>query len=157
MSAEHDELLREFQTLAKTGLPATALMERIVKRLHEKMTRYNWVGFYLVDPTDAGILLVGPYAGSFTPNARIPLDRGLCGAAAVSRQTVVVDDVSKDPRYLAGSSMVVSEIVVPISVKNKLAGALDIESYFPATFAKPEQDFVEACAQIVGGYLAKAT
>jgi len=157
MTAEHDELLREFQNLAKTGLPAASLMERIAKRLHEKMTRYNWVGFYLVDPSDSGILLVGPFAGSFTPNARIPLDRGLCGAAAVSRQTVVVDDVSKDPRYLAGSSMVVSEIVVPILVKNVLAAELDIESYFPATFTKPEQDFVEACARVVGGYLPKAT
>jgi L-methionine (R)-S-oxide reductase len=156
MSDEHQELLREFETVAKTGLPAAALMERMARRLHEKMTRYNWVGFYLVDPSDSGILLVGPYAGSFTPNARIPLDRGLCGAAAVSRETVVVDDVSKDPRYLAGSSMVVSEIVVPISVKNVLAAELDIESYFPSTFTKPEQDFVEACARIVGSYLVKS-
>jgi len=155
MTAEHQELLREFETVAKTGMPATALMERMARRLHEKMTRYNWVGFYLVDPTDSGILLVGPFAGSFTPNARIPLDRGLCGAAAVSRQTVVVDDVTKDPRYLAGSSMVVSEIVVPILVPNALAAELDIESYFPSTFTKPEQDFVEACARIVGSYLVK--
>ncbi len=157
MTVDHEGLLREFETLTKTGLSATALMERVARRLHEKMTRYNWVGFYLVDPTDSGILLVGPYAGSFTPNARIPLDRGLCGAAALTRQTVVVDDVSKDPRYLSGSTMVVSEIVVPISVKRELAGELDIESYFPATFSKPEQEFVEACARLVGGYLGRPT
>ena len=155
MTADESDLLREFENLAKTGPSATALMERIAQRLHEKMTRYNWVGFYLVDPADSGILLVGPYVGSFTPNARIPLDRGLCGAAAVSKQTVVVDDVSKDPRYLAGSSMVVSEIVVPILVRGQLAGELDIESYFPGTFTKPEQDFVEACARVVGAYLGK--
>jgi GAF domain-containing protein len=157
MNVEHEGLLREFESLAKTGLSATSLMERVARRLHEKMTRYNWVGFYLVDPADSGILLVGPYAGSFTPNARIPLDRGLCGAAAMTRQTVVVDDVSKDPRYLSGSTMVVSEIVVPISVRRELAGELDIESYFPATFSKPEQEFVEACARLVGGYLGKTT
>lgn len=157
MTVQHEGLLREFENLTKTGLSGTSLMERMAHRLHEKMTRYNWVGFYLVDPADSGILLVGPYAGSFTPNARIPLDRGLCGAAALTRQTVVVDDVSKDPRYLSGSSMVVSEIVVPISVKKELAGELDIESYFPATFSKPEQDFVEACARIVGGYLGRLT
>ncbi|MFZ0805590.1 MAG: GAF domain-containing protein [Candidatus Sulfotelmatobacter sp.] len=157
MTVDHEGLLREFETLTKTGLSAKALMERVARRLHEKMTRYNWVGFYLVDPTDSGILLVGPYAGSFTPNARIPLDRGLCGAAALTRQTVVVDDVSKDPRYLSGSTMVVSEIVVPISVKRELAGELDIESYFPATFSKPEQEFVEACARLVGGYLGRPT
>jgi hypothetical protein len=70
-------------------------MERIAKGLHEKMTRYNWAGFYLVDPTDAGYLIVGPFAGSFIPNARIPLNTGLCGAAASSAQVVVVQDVSK--------------------------------------------------------------
>jgi GAF domain-containing protein len=130
-------------------------MERISQRLHEKMTRYNWVGFYLVDPADPGVLLVGPFVGSFTPNVRIPLNTGLCGAAATSGQTVVVDDVSTDPRYLAGSPMVNSEIVVPIFVENKLAGELDIESYFASAFNKAEQDFVEACATVVGKYLGK--
>jgi GAF domain-containing protein len=119
------------------------------------MTRYNWVGFYLVDPADARVLLVGPFVGSFTPNARIPLDTGLCGAAASSGQTVVVDDVSKDPRYLAGSPLVKCEIVVPIFVKNKLAGELDVESYFASVFTKAEQEFVEGCAGVVGKYLAK--
>jgi L-methionine (R)-S-oxide reductase len=151
----HEELLREFQAFALTASTAQFLMEHIAQRLHEKMTRYNWVGFYLVDPADPGILQVGPFAGSFTPNARIPLDTGLCGAAATIGQTVVVDDVAKDPRYLSGSSMVNSEIVVPIFVKNKLAAELDIESYFAGTFDKPGQDFVEACATVVGEYLVK--
>ncbi len=72
-------------------------MEQMAKRLHEKMTRYNWTGFYLVDPADPNYLIVGPYAGSFTPNARIPLDRGLCGAAATTGKVIVVQDVSADP------------------------------------------------------------
>jgi len=151
----HGELLKEFQDFARTARTSKALMERIAQRLHEKMTRYNWVGFYLVDPADAGILLVGPFVGSFTPNARIPLDRGLCGAAATSRHSVVVHDVSKDPRYLSGSTMVNSEIVVPIFVKGTLAAELDIESYFASTFDKSEQDFVEACAAVVGKYIGK--
>lgn len=151
----HEELLQTFQDFAKTAPSSDALMKLIVQNLHEKMTRYNWVGFYLVDPSDSGILLVGPYAGSFTPNARIPLDRGLCGAAARDGQSVVVDDVSKDPRYLAGSPLVKSEIVVPIFVKNKLAAELDIESYFTKAFTPAEQQFVEACAKLVGKQLAK--
>jgi GAF domain-containing protein len=97
----------------------------------------------------------GPFAGSFTPNARIPLNTGLCGAAASSGQTVVVDDVSKDPRYLAGSPLVKCEIVVPIFVKNTLVAELDVESYFASTFTKGEQEFVEACAAVVGKYLGK--
>ena len=130
-------------------------MELIAKRLHEKVTRYNWTGFYLIDPADPGYLIVGPYAGSFTPNARIPLTTGLCGAAATSRQVVVVQDVSKDPRYLAGSSLVKSEIVVPIFVNKQLAAELDIESYFAGTFTNAEQEFVEACANILANYLSK--
>jgi L-methionine (R)-S-oxide reductase len=156
MTVGREELLQEFQEFVQTATTAESVMERIAQRLHETMTRYNWVGFYLVDPADAGILLVGPFVGSFTPNARIPLDTGLCGAAAMSGQTVVVDDVSKDPRYLSGSPMVNSEIVVPIFVRNKLAAELDIESYFAGTFTKSEQDFVEACAAIVGRYMEKS-
>jgi L-methionine (R)-S-oxide reductase len=151
----HQELLQEFQKFAVTAPTALSVMERVAQRLHEEMTRYNWVGFYLVDPSDSGVLMLGPFVGSFTPHARIPLDTGLCGAAARSGQVVVVNDVSADPRYLAGSSLVNSEIVVPILVKNELAAELDINSYFAGTFTQPEQDFVEACAAVVGKRLGK--
>jgi GAF domain-containing protein len=155
MTLVHEELLQEFQSFARTASTVESVMERIAQQLHEKMTRYNWVGFYLVDPADPGILLVGPFVGSFTPNARIPLNTGLCGAAASTGQTVVVDDVSKDPRYLAGSPLVKCEIVVPIFVKNKLAGELDVESYFASAFTEAEKEFVEACAGVVGKFLGK--
>jgi putative methionine-R-sulfoxide reductase with GAF domain len=130
-------------------------MEKMAQRLHEKLTRYNWAGFYLVDPKDAGYLIVGPFAGSFTPNARISVSNGLCGAAASTWKTVVVQDVTKDPRYLAGSSLVKSEIVVPIYAKKKLAAEIDIESYFADTFVKAEQEFVEACGKVITGFLEK--
>ena len=130
-------------------------MELIAKRLHEKVTRYNWTGFYLVDPADPSYLVVGPYAGSFTPNARIPLNTGLCGAAATSGQVVVVQDVSTDPRYLAGSTLVKSEIVVPIYVNKTLAAELDIESYFADTFTQSEQEFIQACANLIANYLGR--
>src|SRR5579863_9769579 len=107
MMLVHEELLREFQDLANADHPtAQSVMERIAQRLHEKMARYNWVGFYLVDATEPGVLLVGPFVGSFTPNARIPLNTGLCGAAASGGYTVVVHDVSKYSRYLAGPALV---------------------------------------------------
>jgi L-methionine (R)-S-oxide reductase len=152
MTPVHEELLQEFRNYAQSASSAQVLMEHMAMHLHERMTRYNWTGFYLVDPADSNYLNVGPYSGSFTPKARIPLDRGLCGAAASTGQVVVVQDVSKDPRYLAGSSMVKSEIVVPIFMNKKFAGELDIESYFADTFTRPEQEFVEACAALVANY-----
>jgi L-methionine (R)-S-oxide reductase len=155
MTPVQKELLQELQNFARSAATAESLMEQMAKRLHEKMTRYNWTGFYLVDPADPGYLIVGPYAGSFTPNKRFSISNGLCGAAATSGQVVVVQDVSADPRYLAGSSLVKSEIVVPIHVNKKLAAELDIESYFAETFTKSEQAFVEACAGVIADYLAK--
>ena len=152
----HEELLREFEDFILAAPTVHSVMEHLAQRLHEKMTRYNWVGFYLLDPADPGFLLVGPFVGSFTPNARISLSTGLCGAAASSGQVVVVHDVSTDPRYLSGSPMVKCEIVVPIFVKKKLAAELNVESYFAGTFTKPEQDFVAGCAAVVGKYLGKA-
>jgi L-methionine (R)-S-oxide reductase len=149
------EVLQELRNFAGSAATPQLLMERTCKLLHEKMTRYNWVGFYLVDPADANYLIVGPFAGSFTPNARFAVSVGLCGAAASSGQMVVVQDVSKDPRYLAGSSMVKSEIVVPIHVNKQLAAELDIESYFADTFGKSEQDFIKACADVVAASLAR--
>jgi GAF domain-containing protein len=153
MTPLHGELLRDFESFARNTASATSLMQHIAQTLHEKMARYNWVGFYLVDPKDPGVLLIGPFVGSFTPNARIPLATGLCGAAARTGQTVVVDDVSKDPRYLAGSSLVHSEIVVPIFAGKELVGELDIESYFVGTFVPAEKEFVETCAAVLRDYL----
>ncbi len=155
MTPAQRELLQEFESFAQTAPTAQAVMEKMVNQLHEKMTRYNWVGFYLVDPADSNYLIVGPYKGSFTPNVRIPLSSGLCGAAAASGKVVVVQDVTKDPRYLAGSSLVKSEMVVPIFANKKLAGELDAESYFADTFTNAEQEFVEACAGVVAKYMEK--
>jgi L-methionine (R)-S-oxide reductase len=155
MTPVQQELLKELEDFARNALTAQALMAHMTKRLHEKMTRYNWVGFYLVDPSDASYLIVGPFTGSFTPNARFPLNVGLCGAAATSGHVVVVPDVSADPRYLAGSSMVKSEIVVPIFANKKLAAELDIESYFTDAFPAPERPFIESCAKVVADYLGK--
>jgi|SRR5579862_5447108 L-methionine (R)-S-oxide reductase len=155
MTPSQQELLSDFENFVRTATTTESVMQHVAARLHEKIARYNWVGFYLVDPSNPDVLVVGPFVGSFTPNARIPLNQGLCGSAARSGQTVVVDDVSKDPRYLAGSPLVKCEIVVPIFVRGKLAAELDIESYFTNTFPKPEQEFVEACARLVRSFLER--
>jgi L-methionine (R)-S-oxide reductase len=153
----HEELLQGFRDFARIAPSASSLMEHIAQRLHDKMARYNWVGFYEIDPSDAGFLVVGPYVGSFKPHARIAVNIGLCGSAASNGETVIVNDVAKDPRYLAGSPLVKSEIVVPIFVRKKLAAELDINSYFTATFSPSEQTFVEACAGVVAAYLTTRT
>jgi L-methionine (R)-S-oxide reductase len=151
----HKEMLQELEGIVRGATGSESLMKQVCDRLHARFSRYNWVGFYLIDKNDPTTLVVGPYTGSFAPNARIPLDRGLCGLAATTGRTVVVNDVSKDPRYLTGTDLVKSEIVVPMFAGKKLIGELDIESYFLGTFTAPEQKFVEACAAMVAKYLER--
>jgi len=127
-------------------------MEYIARRLHEQTARYNWVGFYLMENSVPKVLVLGPHSGSFTPIERIPLDQGLCGAAASTGRTVAVNNVPSDPRYI-GSDMVKSSIIVPIKIKNQVVAEMDIESYFADTFPKEDQAFIEACAALVGRFM----
>ncbi len=149
----HSDLLKQFETRSLSADGAEALMRHISEQLHKNLSRYNWVGFYLME-TSGNALTLGPYVGSFVPTVRIPLDKGLCGAAANSRATVVVNDVSKDPRYI-GSDIVKSNIVAPILLHGNVVAELDIESYFTDTFGPSEQKFIEACAALVARSMAK--
>jgi L-methionine (R)-S-oxide reductase len=153
--SKHQELLKDFGYVAQSARTLDALMDAIVQRLHDSMTRYNWVGFYLVDKTRPGSLNLGPHVGSFDPHESVSLDKGLCGEAASSKKTVVVSNAANDPRYKASSALVKSEIVAPIFTRGALYGVIDINSYFADTFNFDEQKFVEACATLVSGYLEK--
>src|SRR5438270_11921651 len=152
MSASRiEEIHNEVSALAQNRPTARELMQAMAKLLHERMLKYNWVGFYMLEPgAQPPMLVLGAFEGAMTPHTRIPLNQGICGAAASSGQTVVVDDVSKDPRYLACSLETKSEIVVPIFVHGRVVGELDIDSHFPAAFTPDHQNFVQHCAQLVG-------
>ena len=151
---KYDEFLATIEVYARSADGIQSVMQHIAQLLHEGMARYNWVGFYLMEASPSKTLVLGPYAGSFVPTLRIPLDKGLCGAAATSGKTVVVNNVGDDPRYL-GSDIVKSNIVVPIFLKNEVVAELDVESYFADTFTAPGQNFIEACAALVGRYMEK--
>jgi len=146
------ELLHEFEVQARSAGAAEQLMQFIARRLHEEKARYNWVGFYLMEDSTPKILRLGPYVGSFVPIERISLDKGLCGAAATSKKTVVVNNVPDDPRYI-GSGMVKSNLVTPILVKGDVVAELDVESYFADTFPVGDQQFIESCAAVVGRFM----
>ena len=146
-----EELRNEVSELAQASPTAQDLMKEMVRLLHNRMLKYNWVGFYMMEPgAHPPMLALGAFEGAMTPHTRIPLNQGICGAAASSGQTVVVDDVSKDPRYLACSLETKSEIVVPVFVHGKVVGELDIDSHFPAAFTPEHQALVQHCAMLVG-------
>ena len=146
-----EEVRKEIAQSNSTSRTADQLMEGITRILHDKMLKYNWVGFYMLEPgAQPPTLVLGHFRGAMTPHTRIPLNQGICGAAASSGKTVVFDDVQSDPRYLACSVETKSEIVVPVFVRGKVAGELDIDSHFPAAFGFEDRELVEYCAQLVG-------
>jgi len=145
---QHKDFLAEFERMARAGVSGENLMQRISDLLHDQLARYNWVGFYLIEKTDANTLVLGPFAGTDTPHKRIPLNQGLCGAAASLKKTIVVNDVANDPRYLQGSEHTKSEIIVPLIVGGRVVGEFDINSYFKDTWDEKEQKFVEECAAL---------
>src|SRR6202453_5483344 len=149
----HQELLDEFERVARTGSSAEEVMQHISERLHTELTRYNWVGFYLADPSDPSYLLLGPHSGFLTPHIRIALNQGLCGAAASLGKTVAVNDVSKDPRYLMGVEQTKSEIIVPILSHGTVRAEFDVNSFFKDTWDAKEISFVEQCATLVSRFL----
>src|SRR5277367_2378455 len=154
-----EDLKIEIDELAKNAPSARQLMSEIVELLHERLLKFNWVGFYMLEtlPGQPPILVLGPFQGAMTPHTRIPLHQGICGAAASTGKTVVVDDVSKDPRYLACSLETKSEIVVPVFAHGKVVGELDIDSHFPAAFKDKDRALVEYCAGLVGASLEKSS
>jgi L-methionine (R)-S-oxide reductase len=145
------EVRTEVDRLNSTALDADQLMQGITKLLSAEMLKYNWVGFYMLEAgSNPPVLVLGHFQGAMTPHMRIPLNQGICGAAASSGKTVVVDDVHSDPRYLACSIETKSEIVVPVFVRGKVVGELDIDSHFPAAFEFIDRELVEYCASLVG-------
>lgn len=121
-------------------------MTRTVGLLKAQVPRYTWVGIYLLQ---GNALVLGPYRGKPSPHTRIPLGRGICGAAATERVTIVVDDVNADSRYLACSIETQSEIVVPIMRGDAVLGEIDIDSDTRAAFGPDDRDLLETVAAIL--------
>lgn len=112
--------------------------------LNETIPTYNWVGIYLVAGDD--LLLAAWQGPAATEHARIPVGAGICGAAAATGETIVVDDVNADPRYLACFINTRAEIVVPIVADGVVHGEIDIDSDHRGAFGPADRDFLEALA-----------
>src|SRR6516225_7221125 len=124
-------LLNAIRAAVAAAPNAESALKQAVELLKDGVSAYTWVGVYLLDGNE---LVLGPYVGKPSPHTRIPLGRGICGAAAAEKATIVVDDVNADPRYLACSIETRSEIVVPIMLGAEVLGEIDIDSDRAAAF-----------------------
>jgi len=126
---------------------ADEVLRKTVEVLHDRFEHYSWVGIYLVEGDD---LVLGPWQGpQATDHLRIPIGHGICGTAAASGETEIVDDVNADERYLACFVSTRSEIVVPIVYEGRVVGEIDIDSDAPATFGSEDKAFLERVALLI--------
>src|SRR5580692_2907018 len=133
-AADRVALLTYFRELAETVPSWDDFQESIVRTIAERFSYCNWTGFYMLDPADKEMLVLGPFVGATTPHVRIPVTEGICGAAVATGKTVIVDDVAADPRYLSCSIETKSEIVVPIRARDRIVGEIDIDSHDLSAF-----------------------
>jgi GAF domain-containing protein len=124
-----------------------AAMATVAAVLKDHLDHVFWVGFYLPEPD--GSLRVGPYQGPVA-SLRLPPGEGVCGAAARSRETLVVPDVHAFEGHIACDARSKSEIVVPILVGDRLRAVLDVDSDRPAAFDEVDRRHLEAIADLLG-------
>jgi putative methionine-R-sulfoxide reductase with GAF domain len=148
----HASLLTAIRSAVASAPNPDAAMKQAVWLLKDAIPYYSWVGIYLLDGDE---LVLGPFLGKPSPHTRIPLGRGICGAAAAEKATIVVDDVNADARYLACSIETRSEIVVPIIEDGDVLGEIDIDSDTPAAFGDADRALLEAVAALLAESLSE--
>ena len=146
-AADYAAALETVDELVNGGTEADDVLRRTVELLGERFDHYSWIGIYLVEGDD---LVLGPWTGpEATEHVRIPIGQGICGAAAATGETELVDDVHSDERYLSCFPSTRSEIVVPIAYEGRVVGEIDIDSDTPAAFDDGDRVFLERVAALI--------
>jgi L-methionine (R)-S-oxide reductase len=143
---DYDAIEQEIRRDLANITDRSRAMTRVVEILKARVPDYTWVGIYELFGNE---LVLGPFIGKPSPHTHIPLGRGICGAAAAEKTTIVVDDVNTDPRYLACSLEAKSEIVVPIMRGSDVLGEIDIDSDRLAAFGPDDQRLIEVAAAVL--------
>jgi L-methionine (R)-S-oxide reductase len=124
------------------------LYESVCAILNESIPTHNWVGIYLVEGPD--LVLTAWRGPAATEHVRIPIGEGICGYAAAHAESIIVDDVNKDPRYLQCFTQTKSEIVVPIMHQGEVFGEIDVDGDELAAFGEDDRLLLEEVANRLG-------
>jgi len=145
---QYDRTLQRITELTKGETDVIAVMATVVCELHNSFENFHWTGFYRV--VEPKLLKIGPYQGGHGC-LQIPFDKGVCGAAARSRQTQLVPDVREFPNHIACSPRTRSEIVVPVmDTKGNLIAVLDIDSDQLGSFDHVDKVNLERLCTMIG-------
>lgn len=142
--ARYGEVAKEIAATIEGETNLVARMATVSNILHHAFDHYFWTGFYVVDPEKPQELVVGPYQGTLGC-LRIPFGKGVCGAAALKRETVIVPDVHEFPGHIACDSRSESEIVAPVfDASGGLVAVFDVDSDKKAMFDDVDRAGIEA-------------
>ncbi|WIH04490.1 GAF domain-containing protein [Xanthomonas translucens pv. graminis] len=141
---QYAQLLAQARALVSGEPDRIANAANLAALVYHALPRLNWVGFYLYDGKE---LVVGPFQG-LPACVRIPLHKGVCGAAASTGQTQRIDDVEAFPGHIACDAASRSELVVPLLRDGALVGVFDLDSPDLARFDADDQHGLEAIAQV---------
>ncbi len=147
-ASTYDRLHQRIDALLEGEDDWIAAMSTVACELHHAFDHFHWTGFYRAVSDD--LLVVGPYQG---PHGclRIPFGRGVCGAAARTRETELVPDVNAFPGHIACSATTRSEIVAcVIAPDSRLLAALDVDSNFPDAFDDLDREHLERLCAMLG-------
>jgi GAF domain-containing protein len=143
----HEDILARLREIARQRDAKDKLPFETVQLLKDNCPLYDWVGIYTVVSADE--LTLGPFLGRPSPHTRIKIGSGICGAAVQQQDTIIVDDVTGDPRYLACSLETKSEIVAPIFKGDKVVGEIDVDSDTRAAFTEEDKRFLQRVCEIL--------
>ena len=141
---QYGQLLAQARALVHGERDRIANAANLSALVYHALPHLNWVGFYFYDGTE---LVVGPFQG-LPACVRIPLDKGVCGAAASQRRTQRIEDVDAFPGHIACDSASRSELVVPLLRGDELIGVFDIDSPKVGRFDADDQAGLEAIARV---------
>lgn len=143
-AAKYAEAAREIAAVLDGETNLVARMATVANMLHHAFDHYFWTGFYLVDPEKPDELVIGPYQGTLGC-LRIPFSKGVCGACASARETIIVPDVHEFPGHIACDSRSESEIVAPVfDMAGKLIAVFDVDSDLKNQFDEADKAGIEA-------------
>ena len=142
-------ILETVESIVASSLSRDEKLQKICEQLNKKVAVFDWVGFYIVDPEADRELVLGPYVGEATDHTRIPFGKGICGQAADTEETYVVQDVSKESNYLACSVHVQAEIVIPIMKDGTFVAELDIDSHTKDSITEEHQQMLEEICTLI--------
>lgn len=150
-AARYDEVEQEILAVLDGETNQVAKMATVSSMLADAFAAFFWTGFYVVDDSKADELVVGPYQGTLGC-LRIAFGRGVCGTAAATRETQIVEDVHAFPGHIACDAASRSELVLPVVVNGRLRAVFDLDSPRPSRFDRLDADgFERALAVLIEG------